>query len=141
MFVGCFMGCNSTSNGDDPILKEAFDIHIEALAIEKDFKPLFDDLVNKKNSLAVQGRELTPEEMVFIDRVSLLEESYEIWEENHIEVPGFEDHEAHDHSHHGHDHSHGPAIQLLPEDMLIVQKEFRDSVIAMKGRAELLLKK
>lgn len=130
------------SGGDkekEALLKEAADIHMEALEIEKSFKPIFSGIVQRRNGLSVQGKDLTPEERRFIDMVNGVEKSYEYWEENHMEVPGFEHAHDHDHDHdHDHSHDHGGGMDLLPEDILSIQKEFRDSIKAIKKRAELV---
>ena len=71
-----------------------------------------------------------------IQKVDQLKESYGYWTENHVEVPGF-DH-AHDHGHdhsHNHDHHHhGPGLEVSAADMLLIQKEFKDSIISIQKR-------
>jgi len=137
--------CGNTAKtpSDDPMLKEANDYHLKAMAVEKEIKPLFEELRNQKNGIQVQGRALTKEEMDFVDYVNKMETIYGNWEGNRLEVPGFE-HE-HDHSHHGHDHGHdhhhGPDVQLTPEQMLEVQKESFDDIKIIKEKLESFLNK
>lgn len=132
-------GCGHSSK-DHALLEEAAKIHQEAVKIDETVKPQLDALVNQANSLAVQGRALTEEEQAFINAVGQLQTSYGFWEENHIEVPGFDHEHGHHHHDHDHDHSHdhGPGLELTASDMLLVQKEFRDSIISIKERVEAL---
>ena len=125
---------------DDKVLKEAAKIHLDAIAIEKTVKPKLDELIQRKNQLAVQGRELTLEEQNFIAKIDNLQASYNFWEENHVEVPGAEhDHDHHhDHGHDHHHHDHSPQLEVLPADMLIIQKEFRDSILSIQQRIKQL---
>lgn len=142
LFIGLILAaCNSSNKneGDEKILKEAAKIHIEAIEIEKTIKPKLDELVQRKNQLSVQGKALTQEEQSFIAQVDQLQVSYDYWEKNHVEVEGSghnHDHDHHGHDHAGHDHSHGNELKVLPSDMLIIQKEFRDSIISIKERVE-----
>ena len=136
-----FAACNSsdTNEGDEKILKEAAKIHLEAIEIEKTVKPKLDELIQRKNQLSIQGRALSSEEQLFINQVDQLQASYDFWESNHVEVEGGghdHDHDHHGHDHHGHDHDHGSKLDVLPADMLIIQKEFRDSIISLKERVE-----
>ena len=138
-FLLVLASCSSSNTADDKFLEEAKDLHLEALSIEKDAKVVLDQLDQLSIQLNVQGRALTPEEISFVDLVASIHKRYDYWEENHIEVPGLEHSHEHGHDHH-HGHDHSAPVELLPEDMLIVQKEFRDSIIAIKTDAELALK-
>lgn len=133
MLAGLLAACNSNSSGDAQ-LKEAAALHEGALKIESDLKPMLEELVQQRNSLSVQGRALTEEEQAFIDQVYALESSYEAWEKSHLEVPGAA---HHDHKHH--DHDHGTDLELSPPDMLMYQKEFRDSILAIRDRAKKMI--
>ena len=135
-----FIACSGESE-EHKILHEAADLHVEALKIKKELTGDLEQLRQLKNGIQVQGRALTEEEVKFTKAVNLLENRLAYWEENHVEVPGFEhgehDHSGHDHS--GHDHNHGPKFQLPPDDMLIIQKEFKDSIVVIKRSLESLL--
>ncbi len=131
---------NNQSDEEQKLLSEAAQIHEEAIKVEKNLLPRLQELRQRANQIQVVGRELTPEEMNFVNAVSALELRHQQWSENHVEVPGHEhhDHDHHGHDHHGHDHNHdhdhdhGPALELTAADMLLVQKEFRDSILAIQ---------
>lgn len=106
-----FVSCSGHSK-PDPQLEEAFRIHKEALQVEKEARDLLEKL---------------PEDS---DAKSKIEARLRSWDENLIEVPGFE--HDHSHDHHGHDHSHGSDVELAPEDMLAVQKVLLDSVTTIR---------
>lgn len=95
----------------DPVLVEAFEIHKESV-----------DIAAK----AVEVWEQLPADDTMRSKFnSKLQE----WGENLVEVPGF-------HYHHdglGHHHGRAP-LKLLPDDMLLVQKEFRDSIKSIYQR-------
>ncbi len=134
------LSCGGTS-AEDKILHQAADLHNEAMQIKKEINPTLEELRQLKNGIQVQGRELTSAEINFTKKVERLESSLQYWEENHIEVPGFEHHD-HDHSghDHSHDHSHGSTGYQLPaSDLLIIQQEFRDSINSIKHRLKYLL--
>ena len=95
----------------DPILVEAFEIHKEAVDIAANALKVCDEL---------------PAGDV---RRTKFRATLEDWGDNLIEVPGF-------HYHHdglGHHHNR-PPIKLTPDEALKVQKEFRDSIVAIHGR-------
>ncbi len=123
------IACNRQK--EDPQLEEAAEVYEQAIELEQQIRPEVDELAQLKNSINVQGRALTPEENLFVEKVEAIEAGHQFWKENHIDVPG---HEHHDHEGHGHDHDHGPEIELLPEDMLAVQREFRDTLLAVQER-------
>lgn len=136
------IACSGESE-EHKILHKASDIHVEALKIKKELEPDLEKLRQISNRIQIQGRALSAEELRFTKSVAALESRLAYWEENHVEVPGFE-HEGHDHSghdHSGHDHSHAPKFQLPASDILIIQKEFRDSIIAIKGKIGAILSK
>ena len=109
---------NSNSDEENALLQEANKIHLEAMAVEKE--------VNKQlKALDQDTFNLDP-----------IKERLKNWDENLIEVPGFE----HDHDH-DHDHDHGKALEVLPEDMLIIQQEFLDSIRAIRKDVDIYVKK
>lgn len=127
--------CGS-SQKDKAILEEAGEVHTEAMEIEQNIKPQLEELAQLKNSINVQGRALTPEEIKLVERIGSIQNSYAYWETHHMEVPGHE-HDHQDHAHH--DHNHGAKLELSPQDMLSVQREFRDSIISIRERVETTL--
>ncbi len=122
--------CKSTPK-DNPALQEAARIHAEAAQIEQALQPQLKELIQRKNSINIQGRALTEEEIAFVEKVNAIENSYTYWEENHVEVPGYE--HQHEENHHDH-HHHKENLHLSPADMLSVQKEFRDSIVTLQQR-------
>ncbi|MEN0005959.1 MAG: hypothetical protein AAF798_17545 [Bacteroidota bacterium] len=129
------------------ILEQAAAIHMEAVKVGSAITPKMEELIQRRNSLNVEARELTEEELAFTAKVDAIERSYQWYEDNHVEVPGFgheghdhDDHEGHDHDHeghdhdHDHDHDHGPELKVLPADMLRIQEEFRDTILSIQKR-------
>lgn len=116
---------------------EAEKIHLEILAIESALAGKIDSLIQLRNQLAVQGRALTPEEIAFNNQVSGIEASITYLRKNLPEPVGLE----HVHTGPGHDHHHGPALNVMPEEMLAIQKEFRDSILSIQQRVTGLLQK
>jgi hypothetical protein len=120
------------------ILHQASEVHQEALKVKKELEPNLEQLRQLSNGIQIQGRALTSEEISFTNAVALVESRLNYWEENHVDVPGFEE-DGHDHS--GHDHDHAPSFQFPASDMLIIQKEFRDSIVRIKQKVGTLLLK
>ena len=104
----------------DPILTEAFEIHNQSLSLSKDTRDLINQLPDTDSSKLLLQTRLVQ------------------WNENIIEVPGFEHHHDHDHEHHHHNHS---TLELLPEDMLRVQQEFLDSIQIIHTQVQDILSK
>lgn len=130
------LACRSGDDGQ-ALLREAAGLHEEAVRIEAGLRPRVEELSDWKQSLEAAERPLAPEEQRLLARIGSVQESLEFWRENHVEIPGFE-HSSHDHHGHDHDHDHGPALELSPEDMLLVQREFRDSLRGLARRVDSL---
>ena len=121
-------------------LEKAAAIHNEAVKLEAGLRADLEKLIQKKNSINVQGRALTEEELQFVKNVNALESSHQFFTENHVEVPGFNhDHHHHDHNH-NHSHDHDAQLQVTADDMLLIQKEFLDSIGSIQQRIQTLLK-
>ena len=119
---------------------DAAKIHLEIIAIEAALAGKVDSLIQLRNQFAIQGRALTPEEIAFNNQVTGIESSITYFRGNLPEPPGLEhDHAGHDHA--GHDHHHGPTLDVTPEQMLAIQKEFRDSILSIQQRVTGLLQK
>ncbi len=103
VFFSCLGG-----HKHDPVLTEAFEVHKQSLAMAKEVRSRLDNISNTDSS-----------------RIHL-ESRLAQWNENIIEVPGFEHHHEHGHDHHHH-HNHS-SLELMPTDMLNVQNEFLDSI-------------
>ncbi len=106
-----FVSCSDHSK-PDPLLEEAFQIHKQALQVEKEVRELLKKLPEDHAAKTKMESRLTA------------------WDENLIEVPGFDD--DHSHDHHDHNHSHGPDVELTPENMLAVQKVLLDSMLTIR---------
>ncbi len=141
--ISALVACGQASKKENPMLAEAAEIHAQAIRMEQTMKPNLDALIQIKNNLNVQGRALTPQEQDLITQIESLVARYAYWEENHVEVPGHEHHDHADHAHHDHDHHHGhhhnAKLDLSPQDMLLVQREFLDSIRAISQNVEQLL--
>lgn len=127
-----------TSEPIDPKLEAAAAIHEEAIKTEQLVRTTLDSLKQHKEQLSTQEDTLSDSDQVFISLYDSLQSDLASWSENLIEVPGFEHH----HHHHGEacHHDHGKKIpEVTPEHMLSIQKEFRDSIIAIKHRADQLI--
>ncbi len=108
-------GC-SDSTKKDPTLEKAFQVHQQSLKTAKEARELLEKIPAKDES------------------VSRIQSRLENWNENLIEVPGFEhehNHEDGDHHHHHHGGSR-PTMDLSPEDMLAVQQQLLDTILAIK---------
>ncbi len=135
-FLFSCAGSSSESAEQDPQLTQANILHLEAMETEKEFKKIFNELENLKNSIQVQGRELNEEEMSFVDMMGRMDKVYATWLSNRIEVPGFE--HAHDHDDGHHHHHHGTDVQLTPQQMFDVQEESLKTMNGMLERAKVL---
>ena len=138
----------NTDSGADQVLEEAGKIHLQAVEIDKTVKPLIAQLEQERNQINIQGRALSEGEIQRVQQIESILASYDWFNENHVEVPGLEhdhdhdhdhDHEGHDHDH-DHDHDHGPGLELSPNDMLLVQKEFLDTIQSIQKRVDVMLK-
>lgn len=124
------------------LLQEAHQIHVEAVKIEQSIQPALAKMETVKQQLKPKQAEWTAEEQLLWQQITDIERSYAFWKDNHIEVPGFEhedhhDHDHdHDHSHHHHDHA--AHEDMAPEDMLLIQQEFKDTLSTVVARLEQL---
>jgi len=142
------LACGDTSSTEkdtekeQTILKQASDIHNEAINIGLKVAPQLEAMKQKRNQINIQGRALTEEEMQFAAKVDQLESSHRFWLEHLIEVPGFgHDHDhGHGHDHSGHDHAHGQTNQpaLTADQMLLAQKDIRDSIVMIQQKLNAL---
>ena len=107
-----FFGCSDSSK-KDPKLLEAFEIHKESV-----------HTVAKALEILEKLPENDSMRSKFDDRLN-------VWGEDLVEVPGF-------HYHHeglGHHHNR-PPLKLTTDEVLLVQKEFRDSINAIFNRIQ-----
>lgn len=108
------VSCNTSSNTDAK-LNEAAQMYREALAIEKNAEPVLEELIQKRNSLSVQGRALSQEEQNFIDEVYALEEQFNEWKESRVVMPA--DKEA--------------VSKRSSAEWLRIQRQYKDSITAI----------
>lgn len=83
--------CNFGLPGNQhPDLVKANDIREQALEIAAGLQGDLKQLVQLKNQINLQGRILYDKEITFVNQVEGLETKYEVWKEQDIEIPGFE---------------------------------------------------
>lgn len=116
IMVSC--NTNSTKGGD---LKEANAMYEEAMKIEKRVTPLMEDLIQRRNSLSVQGRALSDEEQAFIDQVYAIEDQFRTWKENRVDMPDSNKEEE------------TTASGRSPSQWLRIQKESRDQILGIEA--------
>ena len=127
LFLLAFLLANCSSS-NEKTLKEAVEIHEQSLEVEKEIAPKFEALEQAMNSINIQGRALTEDEIKFTRDVELLGLSLNYWKENHLEVPQNDDLNKNNRS----------TIKFSAQDILLIQKELNDSIIAIRGRIEKL---
>ena len=126
----------SSEKGVDEDLQAAFKIHNEAIKIRQ----LSEDQLNKlganSDSLFIATYKSD------LDSISQL---LKAWDEQLVEVPGFEeahDHAGHYHDHSGHDHHHhNEGADLSPKQHLEVQQYLLKEVKGIASRINELEKK
>ena len=108
-------------------LQQAFELHKEAIKIRKMMDDQMAQLKSNKDSLFVE---------TYTKDLNSISLSLGTWDEQLVEVPGFEeehnhsDHDHHDHS--GHDHHHGEHQQeLTPKQHLEVQQHLLQDIKAI----------
>jgi len=107
------MDC-TVSKKEDPLLREAAQVHNEAVALAK--------------LLEAQLDQLSLDSTYLKDSIDVWQTDLENWKSNLVEVPGNESHDLHEHNH----HEHGKRVPDLTSDqMLSVQRE-------MKAQLELI---
>jgi len=153
MTVACSSG--GLSEEELATLNEAKQIHNEAYAIQGQVDGLMAQIAEHKNFMQValsnnsesQLDEIAQEEVDKIKglllEIEILEEELTNWKAEliEVEIPGEDEHD-HDHDHEGHDHDHGShssSIDILPSQMLELQKEQRNIIQTIQAKAEQLL--
>ncbi|MEO0338685.1 MAG: hypothetical protein AAF242_05675 [Bacteroidota bacterium] len=71
-------------------LSKALNLLSETLKTEEALKPLLANLEQEKNSIQIQGRALSEEEMQRIAAIDQLQKDYADWDAKLILIPGFE---------------------------------------------------
>ena len=114
----------------DKDLVQAFKFHEEAIAVRQTVADQIEKLKANTDSLFVA---------TYSNELKTISSALEEWDEQLVEVPGFEeehDHSHHDHSGHDHDHDHDhnhSEQELTPQQHLEVQQHLLQEI---KGLAE-----
>lgn len=145
--------CTSSGLSEDELatLNEAKVIHDEAYSIQGQVDAMMAQIAEHKNFMQValsnnsesQADEIAQEEVEKIKglllEIETVEEELNNWKAEliEVEIPG----EEHDHDHEGHDHNHGSnnAEDILPNQMLELQKEQRNIIQTIQAKAAQLL--
>ncbi|MEL6675556.1 MAG: hypothetical protein AAFR61_25335 [Bacteroidota bacterium] len=116
------------NNEKDPHLEDAFKVHQMALkvrdSVEMELKAIpLDSLTGEQQQMVKQ-----------------LEEAVHQWEDQLVEVPGFEHAEGHDHNHdHDHDHAKEELMENLPPlEILKLQEALAQEVQGLLQQARQL---
>ncbi|NQZ45513.1 MAG: hypothetical protein HRT65_14500 [Flavobacteriaceae bacterium] len=113
-------------------LQKAFEIHNEALGIQKSALDQMAKLRANKDSLFLD---------TYSNELNTISSSLEAWNEQLVEVPGFDDHDHSHHDHSDHDHDHDEHQQnghqeLTPEQHLEVQQQLLVEIRAIAEKIE-----
>ncbi len=106
-------------------LQQAFELHKEAIKIRQMAQDQMAKLQANKDSLFVE---------TYTKDLQSISSSLEAWDEQLVEVPGFEeehDHSDHDHSDHDHHHHHDEQQELTPKQHLEVQQHLLEEIQAI----------
>lgn len=117
--VSLVTACSDKKEKDEDLV-EAFRIHQEAIKIRQSTQEQIEKLTTLTDSafIATHGNSL--------DSIS---ESLSQWDEQLVEVPGFEEeHHHHDHAGHDHDHDHSEGPDLTPQQHLEVQQYLLEDI-------------
>ena len=102
-------------------LQQAFKLHQEAMNVRDQTVDQLAKLTANEDSLFVKTYKKD------LDSIS---RALEAWDEQLVEVPGFED--DHDHSGHDHDHDHDEQPDMTPEQHLEVQQYMLQQIRAIE---------
>ena len=67
------------------------ELNSKALTIGQKVKPILEDLEQKRNSINIQGRALTEQEIQFVEEVEKLMSRFGDWDQKRINLPDFEE--------------------------------------------------
>ncbi len=81
LLLVCLFVSSCHNNPETTLLKKATKVHQESAAIEDNLNEKLQELIQKKNSINIQGRALTTQEMTFVDIIETLESNYLGWKE------------------------------------------------------------
>ena len=116
--IALLVACGDKKNPNED-LQQAFKLHQEAMNIRN-------QTVDQLAKLTVNGDSLFVK--AYKKDLDSISRSLKVWDEQLVEVPGFE--EAHDHS--GHNHHHDEQPKLTPEQHLQVQQHLLQQIRAIE---------
>ena len=123
------LSCSDKKKTDED-LKRAFQLHKEAIKVRQTVQNLITQLNSNQDSVFLA------ENATSINAIDL---SLAEWDEQLIEVPGFEEeHHHHDHADHDHDHDHGHQPELTSKQHLEVQQQLLDNIKMIAGKIRAL---
>ncbi len=137
MLIFAFLasGCNSIQ--EKTFLNKASKVHEESAKIESNLNKKLKELVQKKNSINIQGRALTTEELTFVDVIENLESSYQLWRENYQKSALLHDLTvANEPGGPSGEMVYGSGNKTSAKDVYSNQLELRDSIEALKEKVE-----
>jgi len=139
--IAMLAACGGEKKVDED-LQKAFDTHLEAVKVRQTVKDQLEKLTASADSLFTA---------TYKNDLVAIEQALKTWDEDLVEVPGFEhehDHaeHEHDHDHSGHDHDHdhhhhdeGP--ELAPKQHLEVQQFLLKEIKAIAAQVNQLQNK
>lgn len=112
----------------DEKLKEAFDVHTESVEIRSNVAEQIATIKQNQDSLFVANHQT---------QLDSLYSLVETWDDQLVEVPGYEhahDHAGHDHSHdhHHHGHDHVENLNLTSAEHLEIQQHLKQEITSLK---------
>ena len=116
--IALLVACGDKKHQNED-LEQAFKLHQEAIIIRNQMADQLAKLTANVDSLFVKA---------YKNDLDSISRSLKAWDEQLVEVPGFE--EAHDHS--GHDHHHDEQPELTPEQHLQVQEHLLQEIRAIE---------
>ena len=116
--ITLFVACGDKKKLSED-LQQAFKLHQEAVNIRNQMADQLAELAANSDSLFVK---------TYRKDLDSISRSLKTWDEQLVEVPGFE--EEHDHS--GHDHHHDEQPELTPEQHLEVQQYLLQEIRAIE---------
>jgi hypothetical protein len=115
----------------DEKLKQAFEVHMESVEIRSQVAEYITKLRQNQDSLFMEK---------YQTQLDSLYTLVEAWDDQFMEVPGFEhshDHShgeghAHDHHHHHHGHDHVEELDLTSDEHLEIQLHMKDEITSLE---------
>ena len=124
-----FAASCGTNKKVDEDLQKAYELHEKSVGIRSRVDVKIHSLFDRGDSIAVIGK---------VHLLDSIKSALSTWDEQMIEVPGFEDehdHSGHDHT--GHDHNHSK-VELTPVQHLEVQQHLLEEIQAIANKLDKL---